>query len=515
MARKVEVLSRFLSRYLTGLGADGNGRGEGGGEDNAAESLRQHRARAAFDSILTRLVEAASHLGDPPIGFALFRERLRRAVSSHTFAERSGEGGVQVVDAEAAGFGDFDVVLLLGLNDSEWPAPAERNIFYPLWLLREFGWPSDRELLVGERARFRNLLTLARDRVALFRHQLEDEAPTVPSPFLEDVRIWLDRARGGRGGETIDGHLDEIVLSRREALRRGLLDAPESELPAKGPAGIVDSPPPPPDPVSPTAFELFLRCPFKYYARHLLRLMEEEEVDEALSPLERGRILHDVLQQAFEQWDAGAESPRPVEPETYDEALALFRRVALERIPREHRSVEMARLFGSRGEPGTIEWLLRREMTQPPLRRRLVETAFRTPLRLARGPSGESPWFIRVNGRADRADVDAEDTLHVYDYKSGRAPAPAVTLQVPLYAMCLGQELGVPIREAAYLSFRDRKLTSRMDFQRASERLIDVYRRVRAGRFAPRPYQEHLCASCGYVGLCRKEIDEPVEEPVT
>ncbi len=101
--------------------------------------------------------------------------------------------------------------------------------------------------------------------------------------------------------------LGDVVVSRAEALRRGLLSV--SEVGPRRP-GLVDGPLGVAEPISPTAFELYLRCPFKYYSRYLLGVEEEEEVEEQLSPLERGRILHEVLQQGFAEWDRGSTSPR-------------------------------------------------------------------------------------------------------------------------------------------------------------------------------------------------------------
>jgi ATP-dependent helicase/DNAse subunit B len=147
-------------------------------------------------------------------------------------------------------------------------------------------------------------------------------------------------------------------------------------------------------------------------------------------------------------------------------------------------------------------------MSRGATRERLVEHSFVSPLRLERGPRGESPWYVRIKGRVDRADVDEDGFLHVFDYKSGRAPADGIALQVPLYAMCLSQELQAPVRGATYLSFHDRKATSRSDFEKASSLLVEAYGAIQSGRFTPRPYQEHLCASCGYFGVCRKEIEE-------
>ncbi len=477
---------------------------------------RHNRARAAIASILERLEASAPYIGkggNQDIDFQTFREQLRRAIEAHTFDTRSGTGGVTVVDARSAGFGSFDLVILLGINDGEWPSRGERNIFYPQWLLREFGWPSDRELLALKRSRFSSLLDLAAEHVVLLRHQLEDEIPTVASPLLEEVESWLgvemERPERTETDALEADALRALVVTRSEALRRGLLE----------PALIP--PPPPrdrrpgligafavPDPVSPTSLELYLRCPFKYFSRYLLGLEEEEDVDEMLTPLEHGRILHDLLQEGFEAWDAGSDTPRPITPETYEEALATFRDIAVKKIPPEHRRVELTRLFGGAGEAGAIEWLLRWELDRGPLERRLVEYAFQSPLRLETGPRGEKPWFVQIKGRVDRADIDTGGGLHVFDYKSGRAPDAAVTLQVPLYAMCLSQELGAPVQEAAYLSFRDRRPIPRANFQKASALLVDTYGAIQRGEFPPKPHKDLLCYSCGFVGVCRKEIQE-------
>jgi CRISPR/Cas system-associated exonuclease Cas4 (RecB family) len=492
LTAKIDCLRRYLDAH---------------GRSLPAEDSRTNRARAAFHSILAKLDSAARLVSDPPREFTDLREKLRRAVERHTFDVRSGETGVQIVDARSAPFGGFDLVVLMGLNEEEWPARSPRNIFYPQWLLREFGFPSDRDLLAAERQHFLGLLELARKNVVLFRHQLEDEIPAVPSPFLDDVRSWTIERKVKR--TPLGTALGEIVVTRSEALRRGLLSSERGTEPRR--PGLVEGPLALSEPISPTSFELYLRCPFKYYSHYLLGLEEEEDVEAQLSPLERGKILHEILHEGFAEWDRGRGSPREIAPETYDEALALFRRTALSHIPPEHRAIEMERLFGGAGEPGAIPWLLRREMAQGPLRERLVEHAFSSPLRLDEGPRGEKPWYLRVQGRIDRADIDEKGHLHVYDYKSGRAPADEIALQVPLYAMCLSAERGAPVKEAAYLSFRDRRAVSRGDFEKASALLSRTYGRIRQGSFAPSPYREHLCGSCGFALVCRKEIVEPLE----
>ena len=464
---------------------------------------RHERARSAFLSILERMIQASQLTGDEPMGFIEFRDRLHRAVESQTFPVLTGGGGVAIVDVRSAGYGRFALVILVGLNEGEWPSRFERNIFYPQWILKKFGWESDHDRLARERATFMELVRSSGREVALFRHQIEDETPTVPSPFLEDIEIWQDSTTAHSISVPA---LQNFVVARSEALRRGLLASPSPKQAL--PPGKVYTTLARPEPVSATAFELYLRCPFQYFSRYVLKLQEEEDFDEALTPLDRGRLLHEILHEGFLMWDQGREIPRPIDSSNIDKALQLFRRIATNKIPIDEHQVELARLFGTPGQAGSMEWLLRREMTLGPLRQRLVEHGFQTPLQLQKGPRGESPWLVQIKGRVDRADIDEAGCLHIYDYKSGVAPPPRLTLQVPLYAMCLAQDQAAPVCEATYLSLRELRVAKRDDYVRASALLMETFSNILDGRFEPSPYQERLCSSCGYAGVCRKEIDD-------
>lgn len=465
------------------------------------DAERHERARGALAGLFERLSEAARRTGNPACPFHSFREKLHRAIESHTFSVRRGGGGVQIVDARSAGFGSFDLVFAVGLNEGEWPARSERNIFYPQWLLRDYGWPTDADALNLERRRFVELLGLPSRFVAVARHLLEEDVPTVASAFLEEVETLT---RGKREALS-SAELGRWLVSRPEALRAGAIPVQDRVREGR-PAGLIREKLFDPEPVSATGFELYLRCPFKHYARYVLGVEEEEDLEESLTPMERGRILHDILQTGFQKWDAHETGPRPVTSENFEEALELFNSVANEKLPPEKRRIELTRLFGGPGEPGAIEWLLRGEIGRGRLRRRLLEYGFQREYRFDGGLDGESSWQVRIKGRADRVDIDSQGHVHVFDYKSGRAPDPRLTIQVPLYALCLAQELGSRPAEAAYLSLRDKKSVERRDYSGALERVREVYREILKGSFPPRPYRPHLCDTCGYVGVCRKEI---------
>ena len=101
------------------------------------------RGRAAVLDALTSLAAAYARFDPIAVEFDAVAAVIRRWIDAHTFAPRTGEGGVHLVDAESARFGDFEGVQLAGLVDGEWPDAPRRNIFYPPALLRELGWPTE------------------------------------------------------------------------------------------------------------------------------------------------------------------------------------------------------------------------------------------------------------------------------------------------------------------------------------------------------------------------------------
>lgn len=475
------------------------------------DSERLSRARGAIHGLLAQWSLVVAQSPNPPLTAVQFRKRVHRALETETFESKESDvrpDAVHIVDPETGAYGDFDLMFLAGLNDGEWPAKSERDVFYPQWFLRDFGWASDHELSLRARSQFMGLLRHPRREIVLVRHEMEDDAPTSASPFLDDAIDWLDESSEQH---VLAGPLP--IVCRSEALRRGVM--PFERPPRSGAKpGIIREAVRVAEPVSATALETYLRCPFKYLSRYLFHLEEEETIDDGLSPLERGRLVHEILHEGFRRWDQqSSEAPLAITPDNFDAAVAMFRQVAIEKLPPSERRQELYRLFGSGARPGALEWILRREISEEPRRLRLLEHGFRTTIQLREGPRGEKPWFVQIKGRVDRADIDARGQLHVFDYKTGKAPAAETTLQVPLYAMCLSQELRAPITEASYLSLRDARAQRRDDTEDASKKLRDVIGGIQDGRFAPAPYHEGLCGYCGYLSLCRKEIDETQREP--
>ncbi|HTN82134.1 MAG TPA: PD-(D/E)XK nuclease family protein [Sorangium sp.] len=205
---------------------------------------------------------------------------------------------------------------------------------------------------------------------------------------------------------------------------------------------------------SPTALQHFAACPYRFflYAVHRLAPRPAPEAIEELDPLQRGRLVHDVLYEVLVALrDAGK---LPVSPSTLDEARAELDR-ALDRVAARYAD-ELAPAIQRVWDDGIAsvradlrEWLRRaaEDRDWEPLH---FELSFGLPRRLAARDPGSSDepveldCGVRLRGSIDLVERSVWGAMRATDYKTGKARAPrdAVvsgggTLQPVLYALAL------------------------------------------------------------------------------
>ena len=486
---------------------------------------RQLRARSAILATLRALRDAYQRCDAEPVEFDDVAAMVRRWIEGQTFAPRSGETGVHLVDAESARFGDFDRVQLAGLVDGEWPGHPSRNVFYSTSLLRDLGWTPESERLDGARAAFADLLELAASYVIVSGFTLEDDAVVVPSTLLDEVEAagleaveWVaDPTRifeyEALGMEPVV--LDGVPPIARAAAQFRLKAPPATDARYRGStAGHAAAT------LSLTALERYQDCPFKFFAADVLRLEDTPEDEQTLSPKARGRFVHEVFQRFFEAWDRRGGGA--ITSDRLDDARALFETTVaplLAQLPEAEAALERARLFGSAIAIGMVDVVLGLEASRPDaeIRERWLERRFDGEFSL--GAAGGRR--VGVNGVADRIDLLAGDRLRVIDYKSGSAPDVKRALQVPVYALCAQETLAArdgrawSIEEASYVAFSGKRALvpvikeGTADPQpvlaSARERLLTAFAGVADGSFPPRPFEPRMCVYCSYPSVCRKD----------
>jgi ATP-dependent helicase/nuclease subunit B len=491
--------------------------------DDALRS-RHLRARGAVLSALDGLRQAALAFDDPPARFGDVAATVRRWIESQTFSPRRGARGVHLADAQAARFGAFDALHLVGLAEGDWPERPSRNIFYPAFLLSELGWPSQADQQAAVRAAFLDLLTLPREQVSVSTFTLEDDSIVGPSPLIDEIPragLAVDRTEPPQTLVFADEALSATlpveatlspVASTWLALRRGRSPAAGPEF--HGDAGPVHS-----AVYAVTAIDRFLQCPFKYFAHTVLRLPEDVEDEPTMTPRAEGEFVHGVLRAFFETWQSSGLDT--ITAERLPEARSRFAAVAeqaLAGLPASEATVQRMRLLGAVGALGLGEIVLAAEAERPAaVRGRLLEYELNGEFTISAGGDTRT---IRLRGKADRVDLLDGGRFRLIDYKNGTAPASAQTIQLPIYAVCVRQQLQRTRgevwepAEAGYLAFGERKpfhvvvedgpkgAEALEDGQR---RLLDAIDRIERGSFPPRPIATRICGYCPYATVCRKD----------
>ena len=91
----------------------------------------------------------------------IWRPDIRRSIEEQTFDRHTGEEGIHLLDAQAARFGAFETLAIVGMIEGEWPERARRNIFYSPGVLAALGWPSERDRRSASVSAFVDLLRSA------------------------------------------------------------------------------------------------------------------------------------------------------------------------------------------------------------------------------------------------------------------------------------------------------------------------------------------------------------------
>lgn len=277
---------------------------------------------------------------------------------------------------------------------------------------------------------------------------------------------------------------------------------------------------------SATALEDYARCPLSYFLKRLLKLAPLEEPEELLemAPLQRGLLVHRILEQFYRR--AAAEGLFPVERHP-SECRSLLEQAAAEELealpPEELPPYPLLRQLQQRTLLEMLQALLDWE----------IETAAGfTPVEfeLAFGfngseeqvtlslPSGEKLSF---QGRIDRVDRSGS-RIRVIDYKTGRkrikneSLAGGEALQLPVYLLAAAVIFNLPRLEEveAYAYHLSPAGVKTVLFSGSSwpekERLLQetlaaLYEGIAAGRFFP--YPGPSCRFCDYRDLCGPGIE--------
>ena len=495
----------------------------------ASDELDEARAVAGAHCMLGELSElarAARALAPTPEELVEFLEQLEFLGGEPPTPER-----VLVCGPLALRARRVRALILCGLREGVFPAPPRAQAFLSSEQRRELSHSSGLHLgavtdaLAVERYLLYACVSRPLERLVLSWHIADDDgSPTAPSLFIEDICDLFDpslretRARRslgiGASRKPSDPEQQPQVLGRLTDSRL-LAELAEETV------------------FSASALETWWRCPVRWFVERLLRA---QDIDPDPEPLARGGLAHAVLRKVLDGLRDKTGSAR-LTSQTLSLAFELLALALQEYEPQFPLSVAPERVPGLRRrlEADLERYLTHASENESPLEPGYLELAFGFPQEseLAELDLGEG---IRLRGRIDRIDLDAEGRAVVYDYKGASAPGAGKwvgqgNFQVALYMHAAEQLLGLNVLGGFYqpLSGRDLKargalssqapkglsamrgdLLDHADFQALIKDAVcdarQAAREIRSGALEPRPQSCEPRGGCRYPTICRCEL---------
>ena len=253
-----------------------------------------------------------------------------------------------------------------------------------------------------------------------------------------------------------------------------------------------------PERISPSGYNSLVACPYQFYARHILRLNELDEVREELDKRDYGTWVHAALQRFHAEFpqlqnhDRGqlAEALQRISTEVFADALA-----------RDYLAQAWL-LRWQQQIPAYLDWQLDNE--QGGWRYLAAEQPFAV----------EVTGDLTLHGRIDRVDSrsDDPDAVCVLDYKTqaiaklkNKLKDAGEDVQLACYAHARAASA------AAFVSLEGDKVLAVAPPHDVAElvqlniaRLGTVFEQMHAGAALPANGVDTACAYCEMQGLCRK-----------
>ncbi len=441
--------------------------------------------------------------------FREWRRWLAQQLDTQTYRDSGIDSPVRFTHLAATRWRAFDAVLLLGCDADHLPGVADGGRWFNDAVRSSLNLPTRAAHAARQRDDLLALLAMNDCVLVTWQKEQNGEARLL-SPFLQMLRDEHERAykadlagvpaslsptlsrtrERGQTNRCAGFELDEnelhACLAAEDAHR---IELPQAAQPAPsvGPEAVPAS-------VSISAYNSLVACPYQFYARHILRLNELDEVQEAIEKRDYGERVHDILRRFHERYPQ-------VSSHSFDEMEAVMRQVSEEVFADLLQQDFAARAWLARwyqSLPAYQEWQAENEAQG--WRYAEAESAFDWELE-----------GIRLRGRIDRLDT-REEEKRVLDYKTqgdqllrNKLKEPGEDVQLACYAYAH------EAADAAFVSIENGKVKlvePKHDVpllaQLNAERLVQAMARIRGGAGLPANGIDQVCMYCEMRGLCRK-----------
>lgn len=430
---------------------------------------------------------------------------------------------VMILGPLEARFSGVSKVVIAGVVEGTWPHEPQPNAWLSLHMLEKLGLPGPQKIAGLNAHDFTLIASAAKEVIYTMHLRSEDGAPVLPSRFLLRLEAALRKTEQAGEFESLVKR-GAVWIDRLKGIQCIGKSTPVGQSVGRPAMKAV------PKRWSASAVRDLMQCPYRFYAKRILRLKPLDEFEKLPDASVRGEVIHVILQ-AFFAPVKGLPLPfdERVGANNQDRALVHLRRIgeeAFNRIGNDAvrkawwpRFTVMSKAF--------IDWLVENPA------RNIVACEVEGEIEL----NG-----IRLFAIADRLDK-AEGGLCIIDYKTGTLPTatnirlgyePQLPVEgliaakggfghaEPLECMELWQVGGKPGAPLEISTPTDTKTSTEdilTDTQQGVERLTAAfvdenskYCAVPGGSNALKP--EGHCRLCDFAGICRMQewCAQPLQE---
>ena len=455
----------------------------------AVEPLKDDVAgQAVLDLLETRREELTGNAAQ--FSLNAWRDWLNREFEAASFRDSGIFSPIVVTPLNAVCLRRFEAALLIG-GDARQLSPASHGEFFNQSVRRELGLRTRED---GERELRRDLelLLAVVPRVTVTWQSTQDGEANLLAPEFSLL-------------STLHQLAWQDDLHRRPLPARDEAVPDEATAPAATPpAAPVALPELIPPRVSVSGYASLVACPYRFFARHVLRLGEMDEVSEEMRKSDYGELVHRALERFHSQYPVvSACSP--------SEALEGLQHCVDEVFGPAVDANFLATGWRLRWENHLAAYLhWQREQEAKGWRWSEAEQRFSRVLPLDSGGS------VELYGRIDRIDRNEDGTsgTALYDYKTQTTKVIKDRLkddvQLPAYALMHGNA-----SVAAYVALDDENIVAVAcgneenplmgEAEAQGRRLIHAVSAMHAGAPLPAHGVDRVCQWCEMSGLCRKD----------
>jgi ATP-dependent helicase/nuclease subunit B len=469
-------------------------------EIGAEASLRADPVGAQLFQLLETLTrDSAAHA--QRYGLVDWRRWLFLHLEQATFSDAGIASPIRLTHLAAAHTRDLDAAIVLGVGAAHLPGKPAAAIFNDA-VRSQLGLPGAREKEAAARAAFTDLLARV-PRVALvWQSEIDGEAAPL-SPWLLQLEAFHQAAWG-------------VGVGRKS--RKAPSAEWASHLPAEGALRLFrptffPSADAVPERISVSAWQSLVSCPYQFFARHLLRLNERDDVPEEMDKRDYGSLVHGILARFHVAHPRLSAHPVP-------DLIASLRQLSQEGFAAAAAEAYLAGIWRQRWcqhIESYVVWALQRETLG--FQFESAETPFKREIEWAPGQ------ITRLEGRADR--VDRNGGLHpnavsLLDYKTQsrqtlkkKLDPNAEDVQLTAYAwLADAAEAGFVMLDADKVDNLDWDADLPTAAAMEGERLRNVLAGMARGLPLPAQGAPQVCKWCEMRGLCRREhLDDGIIPP--